>query len=67
MQERMAGVGDYMNDVMWGGKPNGAGGEDAVYKRPGYLDEDRDLKQAIEESKRLADQQHRAIAGGSGE
>lgn len=61
MQERMAGVGDYMNDVMWGGKANGSGGEDAVYKRPGYMDEDGDLKRAIEESKRLAEQQGRSI------
>jgi epsin len=60
MQDRMAGIGDYMNDVMWGGKPNGSGGEDHVtYKQPGYVDEDKDLKRAIEESKRMAEQDSR--------
>lgn len=60
MQDRMAGVGDYMNDVMWGGKANGSGGEDhQVYQHPGYMDEDKDLKKAIEESKRMAEQEFR--------
>lgn len=60
MQDRMAGVGDYMNDVMWGGKANGSGGEDhQVYQHPGYVDEDKDLKRAIEESKRMAEQEFR--------
>lgn len=60
MQERMAGVGDYMNDVMGVGRSNGSGGEDhAVYRHPGYMDEDKDLKKAIEESKRMAEQEFR--------
>lgn len=60
MQERMAGVGDYMNDVMGVGRSNGSGGEDhAVYRHPGYMDEDKDLKRAIEESKRMAEQESR--------
>ncbi|KAI7898652.1 uncharacterized protein BX663DRAFT_442688, partial [Cokeromyces recurvatus] len=59
MQERMAGVGDYMNDMMWGGsRNNGSGGEESsVYRNPGYMDEDKDLKKAIEESKRMAEQE----------
>jgi epsin len=60
MQDRMAGVGDYMNDVLWGSnRSNGAAESSGVYKQPGYIDEDRDLKRAIEESKRLAEQESR--------
>ncbi|KAI8971796.1 hypothetical protein BDF20DRAFT_825412, partial [Mycotypha africana] len=67
MQERMAGVGDYMSDVMWGGRPNGAGGEDyAVYQEPGYLEEERDLKKAVEESKRTAEEEARKQNWGQG-
>ncbi|CAO3638581.1 unnamed protein product [Mucor fragilis] len=68
MQDRMAGVGDYMNDVMWGGKANGSGGEDhQVYQHPGYMDEDKDLKKAIEESKRMAEQEFRKRGEGTDE
>lgn len=51
MRERMAGVGDYMNETLYGrsGPPDGS-----VYERPGYLDEDRDLQRAMEESRRMA-------------
>lgn len=58
MQERMANVGDIMNDVMSGGR-SGNGEEQEVYRNPGYLDEDKDLKKAIEESKRMAEQEFR--------
>jgi epsin len=58
MQDRMAGVGDYMNDVLWGSKRSNGGAESSdVYQHPGYMDEDKDLKRAIEESKRLAEQE----------
>ncbi|KAG1145755.1 hypothetical protein G6F38_005424 [Rhizopus arrhizus] len=56
MQDRMSGIGDYMNDMMIGRRAD-AGNE--VYRNPGYIDEDRELKRAIEESKRLAEQESR--------
>ncbi|CEP11295.1 hypothetical protein [Parasitella parasitica] len=66
MQDRMAGVGDYMNDVLWGSKSSGGGGQDhQVYQQPGYKDEDKDLKRAIEESRRTAEQEHRKRGEGT--
>lgn len=59
MQDRMANVGDYMNDMMLVGKSNAREDDHAVYDHPGYLDEDKDLKKAIEESKRMAEQEFR--------
>lgn len=59
MQDRMANVGDYMNDMMLVGKSNIRDDDHAVYDHPGYLDEDKDLKKAIEESKRMAEQEFR--------
>ncbi|KAI7888783.1 uncharacterized protein EV154DRAFT_516835 [Mucor mucedo] len=59
MQDRMANVGDYMNDMMLVGKSNTRNEDHAVYDHPGYLDEDKDLKKAIEESKRMAEQEFR--------
>jgi epsin len=55
MQDRMAGVGDYMNDTLW--SSNRSTENSGVYQHPGYMDEDKDLKRAIEESKRLAEQE----------
>lgn len=55
----MAGVGDYMNDMMLVGKTSAREEDHAVYDHPGYLDEDKDLKKAIEESKRMAEQEFR--------
>lgn len=61
MADSMAGVGDYMNDVLRGGPGGSSSNNDgqAVYKQPGYVDEDKDLKRAIEESKRMAEQEFR--------
>lgn len=54
-QERRLGnytpyVGDYLNTIPYGQRNDG----DAVYERPGYLDEDRDLQRAMDESRRTA-------------
>ncbi|ORZ10883.1 hypothetical protein BCR42DRAFT_422258 [Absidia repens] len=54
MRDRMAAVGDYMNETILDGRH--ANGEN-MYERPGYLDEDGDLRKAIEESKRLAQEE----------
>lgn len=51
MRDRMASVGDYMNETILGGR--NANGEN-MYERPGYMDEDGNLRRAIEESRRLA-------------
>jgi epsin len=60
MADRMAGVGDYMNDILLGSAHGDVGpsndGQD-VYRQPGFVDEDRDLKRAIDESKRMAEQE----------
>ncbi|KAI8088688.1 uncharacterized protein BX664DRAFT_385306 [Halteromyces radiatus] len=54
MRDRMSAVGDYMNETILDGRH--ANGEN-MYERPGYLDEDGDLRKAIEESKRLAQEE----------
>ncbi|KAI8342961.1 hypothetical protein BC941DRAFT_410052 [Chlamydoabsidia padenii] len=54
MRDRMSAVGDYMNETILNGRH--ANGEN-MYERPGYLDEDGDLRKAIEESKRLAQEE----------
>jgi epsin len=56
MRDRMSAVGDYMNETILDGRH--ANGEN-MYERPGYLDEDGDLRKAIEESKRLAQEEAR--------
>ncbi|CDH57760.1 enth-domain-containing protein [Lichtheimia corymbifera JMRC:FSU:9682] len=59
MRERMAGVNDYMNDAMGIRNPDMAGG------RPSYgpSNEDRELQRALEESKRMADDEERKRLG----
>lgn len=65
MKDKMAGVGDYMNDVLWASNSsNGPVEGSSVYQHPGYMDEDNDLKRAIEESKRLAEQESRKRGNG---
>ncbi|CAO3595160.1 unnamed protein product [Absidia cylindrospora] len=56
MQDRMSAVGDYMNETILDGRH--ANGEN-MYERPRYLDEDGDLRKAIEESKQLAQEEAR--------
>ncbi|KAI8355667.1 hypothetical protein BD560DRAFT_406903 [Blakeslea trispora] len=65
MQDKMANVKDYMSDVLY--KSRSSPEENNVYHSPGYLDEDRDLKKAIEESKRLAEQESRLRGEGTEE
>lgn len=48
MRDRMAGVDNIMADFQ------GARDRTPTYERAGYLDEDRDLRRALDESKRLA-------------
>ncbi|KAF7729882.1 hypothetical protein EC973_003616 [Apophysomyces ossiformis] len=52
MRDRMIGVTDYMNDSM-------VARDRDVYTAPGHLDEDRDLRRALQESKRLAEEEAR--------
>lgn len=59
MQDKMSNIGDYMNDQMLVGKSSRAIEDHPTYQHPGYLDEDQDLKKAIEESKRMAEQEFR--------
>ncbi|OBZ86115.1 Epsin-1 [Choanephora cucurbitarum] len=65
LQDRMAMVGDYVNDVLFRSKDYQQ--ESDVYRNPGYLDEDRDLKKAIEASKILAEQESRQRGEGTDE
>ncbi|CAO3697841.1 unnamed protein product [Rhizopus stolonifer] len=58
VQERMTNTGDYMSDALVVRRGNG---EPDVYRNPGYMDEDKDLKKAIEESRRLAEQESRRL------
>ncbi|KAG1438876.1 hypothetical protein G6F56_012490 [Rhizopus delemar] len=58
VQERMSNTGDYMSDALVVRRGNG---EPDVYRNPGYMDEDKDLKKAIEESRRLAEQESRRL------
>ncbi|ORZ22180.1 hypothetical protein BCR42DRAFT_487768 [Absidia repens] len=61
MKDRMTAVGDYMNETILDGRH--ANGEN-MYERPRYLDEDGDLRKAIEESKQLAQEEARKQAQG---
>ncbi|SAL98194.1 hypothetical protein [Absidia glauca] len=54
MRDRMASVGDYMNETILSGR--NANGEN-MYERPGYMDEDGNLRKAIEESRQLAQEE----------
>lgn len=55
MRDRMAGVNDYMNDIM-----EGNAGQQQHRSRAHRDDsEDRDLQRAIEESKRMAEEEER--------
>ncbi|KAI8364843.1 hypothetical protein EDC96DRAFT_510568 [Choanephora cucurbitarum] len=65
LQDRMAVVGDYMSDVLFRNKDYQQ--ENDVYRNPGYLDEDRDLKKAIEASKIQAEQESRQRGEGTEE
>ncbi|KAL0091807.1 hypothetical protein J3Q64DRAFT_1725395 [Phycomyces blakesleeanus] len=56
MRDRMIGVTDYMNETMLGTRNEDG---EQVYTRPGYLDDDKELRKALEESKRLADAEAR--------
>ncbi|KAI8374207.1 uncharacterized protein BYT42DRAFT_615385 [Radiomyces spectabilis] len=54
MRDRMTAVGDYMNETLLTSRAENG---EPVYERPGYLDEDKDLRRAIEESRRLAQEE----------
>lgn len=64
MQDKMSNVGDYMNDMMLVGRTSRGVEDHATYQHPGYVDEDQDLKKAIEESKRMAEQEFRSRGEG---
>lgn len=59
MRERMAGVNDYMNDAMGIRNPDMAGARSHY----GQSNEDRELQRALEESKRMADDEERKRLG----
>ncbi|CAO3644532.1 unnamed protein product [Cunninghamella echinulata] len=54
MRDRMSAVGDYMNETILNGRHENG---EQMYERPSYLDEDTELRKAIEESKRLAQEE----------
>lgn len=54
MRDRMAGVENIMDEVRRNENST------PTYERPGYLDDERDLRRALEESKRLAEEEERA-------
>ncbi|CAM0141939.1 unnamed protein product [Umbelopsis sp. WA50703] len=53
MRDRMAGVDNIMDLTRRGESST------PTYDRPGYLDDERDLRRALEESKRLAEEEER--------
>ncbi|KAI9277515.1 hypothetical protein BC943DRAFT_364233 [Umbelopsis sp. AD052] len=58
MRDRMAGVENIMDEVRRNESTT------PTYERPGYMDDERDLRRALEESKRLAEEEDRARRNG---
>ncbi|KAI8575037.1 hypothetical protein K450DRAFT_263624 [Umbelopsis ramanniana AG] len=58
MRDRMAGVENIMDEVRRNESST------PTYERPGYMDDERDLRRALEESKRLAEEEERARRNG---
>jgi epsin len=59
MRDRMAGVENIMEDMTRRNEST-----TPTYERPGYMDDERDLRRALEESKRLAEEEERARRNG---
>ena len=56
MRNRMAFITDYMNDTITSSRDESG---KQIYQLPGYLDKEGNSKQAIEESRRLAEERKR--------